>query len=153
MPVAALVWPAPSAATALRFLTPSAPNGLVVTLQVPLAATLAEPTATPSAYTVTTVPTVPVPLSVGVLSSVLASLAMLPVTLPLLSLTPVMAGAAGAVPSSVKVEAGVVALTLPAESTACAVRLCGPVSRGNVGSKRQVPSALTAVLPISLPLS
>ncbi len=138
---------------ALRFLTPSLPSGLVVTLQVPLAATLVEPTATPSAYTVTTVPTVPVPLSVGVLSSVLAFWAMLPVTLPLSSLTPVMAGAAGASPSSVKVEAGVMALTLPAASTARAVRLCVPVASGSMGVKRQVPSALTSVLPSSTPLS
>ncbi len=138
---------------ALSFLTPSPLSGLVVTLHVPLAATLAEPTATSSAYTVTTVPTVPVPLSVGVLSSVLASLAMLPVMLPLLSLTPVMAGAAGASPSSVKVDAGVIALMLPAASTACAVKLCAPVARGSAGVKRQLPSAFTAVLPISLPLS
>ncbi|ODU13216.1 MAG: hypothetical protein ABS94_27310 [Variovorax sp. SCN 67-85] len=125
----------------------------MVTLHVPLADTLVEPTATSSAYTVTTVPTVPVPLSVGVLSSVLAFWAMLPVTLPLSSLTPVIAGAAGRSPSRVKVEAGVMALTLPAASTASAVRLCGPVASGSAGVKRHVPSAATAVLPISLPLS
>ncbi|MGY0205907.1 Ig-like domain-containing protein, partial [Acinetobacter soli] len=42
----------------------------MVTLQVPSEATVGEPTAVPSTYTVTTAPTCPVPLMVGVRSSV-----------------------------------------------------------------------------------
>ena len=112
-----LVLPAGSVAVVVMLCGPS-PRGLVgVTLQVPLGPTVVVPITVPGllpSVSVMVSPGVPVPVKVGVLSSVEPPPPMGPVTLPSLSVSVGVAGAAGAVVSTVRVSAGLRALCTPA---------------------------------------
>ncbi len=61
--------------------------------------------------------------------------------------------AAGGVVSTLTVKAAEGLLSLPAGSMAVVVRRCAPSASGLAGVKLQLPSALTVVLPMALPLS
>ncbi|TYZ39251.1 hypothetical protein C2U35_26160, partial [Ralstonia solanacearum] len=87
------------------------------------------------------------PVSVGVASLVLPPAVMAPVTGETVSVTVVMTGAAGAAVSTVRANAKLVALTLPAVSVAVAVRLWLPSVRAVVGVKVQLPEASAVVVP------
>ncbi len=51
--------------------------------------------------------------------------------------------------STEKASGALAALVLPAASVSVCVMLCAPWARGLLGVRLQVPSALTAVLPMS----
>ena len=99
-----------------------------------------------------------VPCIFGVLSLVMpvvlgTSISLLS-TLPTLSFTVVIAGAAGAVPSILKVRASVGADSVPALLVAVALTLYSPSINVSAlaTSKLHVPFAVTVVLPIWSPL-
>ena len=95
--------PAASVAVSLRLCKPSLrPGAPGVTLHAPLGPTTTLAIGAPSAYSVISSPGVaPVPLKVGVVSSLTAPSLTLPCTTPTSSLTPTLLGAAGLVVSSV----------------------------------------------------
>ncbi len=107
--------------------------------------------------TMTVWPGVPVlmPLSSGRVSSVEVPDITLPVTLPTLSVKPVMDSwlAFGGVTSISKWKAGEGALSSPAGGRAMTVMACRPSSRSVEGVKVHVPSGSTWVSPILMPLS
>ena len=79
----------------------------------------------------------PVPAKVGVLSPVLLSVLLLPVSVP--AVRSGAAGAAGAVVSMVTASAGLGALVLPAASTRPVVMLCAPSVSGVTGVRIVLP--------------
>ncbi|MCY1560430.1 hypothetical protein D9M68_975620 [compost metagenome] len=95
------------------------------------------------------------PVKVGLVSSVTPPLAMLPVMAPTSSIRSSHSGSTGgtggALKSTVKFQPLVLALSLPAASTAAARKLCTPSPRSVSGSKLQVPlAASTAAEPSSV---
>ena len=85
-----------------------------VNVQLPLPSTTAVPNTVVPSLMVMVSPAVPVPANVGVLSPVLSSVPLLPVSVP--AVRSGAAGVAGAVVSMVTASAGLGALTLPAAS-------------------------------------
>ena len=92
----------------------------------------------------------PVPAKVGVLSPVLLSVLLPPVSVP--AVRSGAAGAAGAVVSMVTASAGLGALVLPAVSTRPVVMLCAPSVSGVTGVRIVLPlSSVVAVAGTATP--
>ncbi|TYZ39161.1 hypothetical protein C2U34_26325, partial [Ralstonia solanacearum] len=91
-----------------------------------------------------------VPVRVGVASLVAPPAAMVPVSGATLSVTLTRTGAAGAAVSTVRANAELAVLTLPAASVAVAVRLWLPSANAVVGEKVQLPEASAVVVPTSV---
>ncbi|NKA91354.1 hypothetical protein GO305_04983 [Ralstonia solanacearum] len=91
-----------------------------------------------------------VPASVGVASLVLPPEVSAPVTGATSSVTLATTGVAGAAVSTVRANAELAVLTLPAVSVAVAVRLWLPSVRAVVGVKVQLPEASAVVVPSSV---
>ncbi|MNY32470.1 hypothetical protein D3C86_1666890 [compost metagenome] len=96
---------------------------------------------------VTVLPASALPDRVGEGSSVVAPWASAPCTAPTSSVTAPMLGAVGATVSTVKLNAAVGSLTLPALSVAVTVMLCAPWPSSAAGVNVHEPSALTTVSP------
>ncbi|VVO51903.1 hypothetical protein PS880_00350 [Pseudomonas fluorescens] len=96
----------------------------------------------------TAVPASPVPISVGVVSSVKAPSAKLPVTLPASSLNPLICGMAGGVVSGASTLVG--GLTLPAGSIAITLTV-SPLASGGSRGILKLPSELTMAVTSLLP--
>ena len=140
--VAALVLPAGSVAVTVMLFSP-VPRAVVgVTDQVPSAATTAVLTSPPGKVTVMVSPATPAPLMVGVVSLVMLSVLLAPVSLAAATSA---SGAAGGVVSMVTgtVVAG---LVLPAGSVAVTLMLFRPSSSGLVGVTLQTPLTTVTVL-------
>ncbi len=138
--------PAALTAVAVYLCAPSACAGSV-RLQLPLASAVVEPTTVEFSVTVTMAPAVAVPTRVGVVSSVTAPEARLPCLLPWSSTAwPTLTTTFDV--STVKVRGALAALVLPAASVSVCVMLCAPWPSGFSGERLQLPSALTAVLPM-----
>ncbi|MNV65733.1 hypothetical protein D3C71_1584460 [compost metagenome] len=99
---------------------------------------------------VTVLPASALPDSVGDGSSVTPPLTNAPCSDPTSSAAASMLGAAGGTVSTVKLNAWVGPLGLPALSVAVAVMACAPWPRSAVGVTLHVPSALTVVSPSSV---
>ena len=137
-----LVLPATSVAIAVRVCVPS-PTGVVgVKVHAPLLPTTAVPISTPSRRMVIVEPGSPVPLSVGVASLVVSLAPTGPVPTGTLSTSWVMAGASGAVPSMVMVQAFE---TLPLLDVA--VSTWAPSASGVDGVKVHWPDDGTTTVP------
>ncbi|MDT4852438.1 hypothetical protein FQZ97_866710 [compost metagenome] len=99
--LATLLFPALSVRVALMLCAPLSSGVDGVNAQLPPASTVAVPSTLEPSLTVTVAPaSAPLPLKVGVASSVAAPAAMLPVTLPMSSTALTMPGLAGAWVSS-----------------------------------------------------
>ena len=114
---------------------------------MPVGSTKAVPMTLPlGSLMVMVLPGSPLPLRVGVASSVTVLLGLLPCPEPTSSVALTMVGAAGAVVSMTMLD-GPVVLMAPVLSGPVAVKLWGPLASGLVGVKLQLPSASTVVLP------
>ncbi len=141
------VLPAASVLVAVKLCVPSVSGLAGVIAQLPLASTTAVPKSTVPSKTLMVLPTSPVPVKVGVVSSLLLPLTKAPCTVPTSSAAALITGAAGAAVSTVKLYAGVAALSTPAALVAVAVRLCTPGLSAVVGLKLQAPLVSAVVLP------
>ena len=143
--------PAASVAVKVMLCGPSRSGCVGVTLQLPSACTTALATGTPLSSTVITSPGVaPLPLKVGVASSVLCPPVTVPVCAPWSSVMTTAAGALGALMSTTKGKSPVAALVSP-PICATAVKVCAPSARAVLGVKLQRPLASTVVLPATVP--
>ncbi len=141
----ALTLPAGSVAVTLTFVVPSGNAWMGVTLQLPLPATTAVSTSPVGNVTVMVSPAVPVPLISGVVSRVMLSVLLVPVSLAAATSA---AGAAGPVASMTNATV-VAALVLPAGSVAVTLTLAAPSAKAWVGVTLQVPLAATTVVSTS----
>ena len=144
-PEAAETLPAASVKVAVRLFDPDG-SVLLVTDQVPLAATVAVPTTLVPSSRVTVSPAIPVPVMTGLVSLVMSS-PCTPVSLAAESAG--VAGAAGAAVSMASASAGEAGELLPAGSVCTVVRLCMPAASGLVLTDH-VPSAATIAEPITV---
>ena len=148
--VAGLTLPVGSVAVTLSGLLPSGSGVVGVMDQVPSGATMALPMTAPAAsLTVMTLPGVPAPLRVGVVSVVLLS-PCVPLSLVGSSLA---LGATGATVSMTTVMTSGVSLVLPAGSVAVTLRALMPSGSAVVGVAAQVPLAATVAVAMTTPLA
>ena len=141
---AELVLPAVSVEVTVSVLSPSG-NSLVVTEYVPSSPTVALPIVSPDALVITTVePASPVPSIVGVLSLVISSLLLDPLSLDWVKL---IVGVGMPVSISTVMFAE---LVLPAVSVEVTVRVLSPSGNSLVVTE-YVPSSPTVALPIVSP--
>ena len=145
--VAGLVLPAGSVAVTLMLFRPSGSALVGVAAQVPLLATTTVWTSPPGKVTVMVSPAVPVPLRVGVLSLVMRSVSLTPVSL---AAAKTATGAAGALVSMVMGSAAA-GPVLPAGSVAVTLRAFRPSGSALVGVADQLPLALTTAVATTLP--
>ncbi|NKA72185.1 hypothetical protein GO284_01111 [Ralstonia solanacearum] len=131
--VAVLTLPAASVAVAVRLWLPSASAVVGVKDQLPEASAVVVPSSVVPSRMLMVLLASAVPASVGVGSFVLPPEVSVPVTGATASVTALMTGVAGAAVSTVRVNAEVAALTLPAASVAVAVRLWLPSVSAVVG--------------------
>ncbi|TYZ39287.1 hypothetical protein C2U33_25250, partial [Ralstonia solanacearum] len=131
--LAVLTLPVASVAVAVRLWLPSVRAVVGVKDQLPEASAVVVPSSVVPSKMLMVLLASAVPVSVGVASLVLPPAVMAPVTGETVSVTVVMTGAAGAAVSTVRANAKLVALTLPAVSVAVAVRLWLPSVRAVVG--------------------
>ena len=136
-------FPATSVALAVMLWLPS-PSVLVATVQAPLPSAVAVArTVVPSvSYSVTRLPGSAVPCSVGVASSVIRSVAELPVSGLIVA---AITGAAGPTVSMVTDRAADAVETLPATSVAFAVMAWAPSARVPVATLQLPPSSAVVV--------
>ena len=141
--VGAEVLPAGSVAVTMTFCRPSGKGLVGVTFQIPLDGTITVCTSPPGKVTVMVSPATAVPLMVGVLSLVILSLLLMPVSLTAATSAN---GAAGAAVSMV-IANGAAGPSLPAGSVAVIVRLFRPSASGVVVAL-QLPLASTIAVAI-----
>ncbi|NKF87755.1 hypothetical protein GO286_05223 [Ralstonia solanacearum] len=121
--LAALTLPAASVAVAVRLWPPSVNAVVGVKVQLPEASAVVVPSSVvPSKMLMVRLASA-VPVSTGMASLVLPPAVMSPVTGATLSVTVLITGVAGVAVSTVRVNAELAALTLPAASVAVAVKL------------------------------
>ena len=148
--LAGLVLPVGSVSLVVIEWLPSGSGVVGVYVQLPRGSTTAVPMTLPLSRMLTVLPGVPVPLKVGVLSSVEPPGTMAPVLSPTLSLLPGVAGFVGAVASILITRGLVEGLELPAASVAITVNECAPSASGVVGVKLHWPFWAAVVVPSSV---
>ncbi len=146
-----LTLPAGSVAVAVRLWLPSVRAAVVgVKVQLPEASAVVVPSSVVPSKMLMVLLASAVPASVGVASLVLPPEVSAPVTGATSSVTLATTGVAGAAVSTVRANAELAVLTLPAVSVAVAVRLWLPSVRAVVGVKVQLPEASAVVVPSSV---
>ncbi|KEY60323.1 hypothetical protein SRDD_07280 [Serratia sp. DD3] len=148
-----LVLPAGSVTVVVRSCGPLFNGVLGVKLQLPWSFTNAVPITSSLSHTVTTLFGSALPLRVGVLSSVVSSVLIGPVTLPTSSVTTRSVTSAGALVSTMMSKIPVGLLVTPISSVTVAVRLWLPSINAVSGVKLQLPLFSTFTLPMTSPSS
>ena len=133
--VATETLPALSVDLAVNDVRPSDNGADTTKVQLPFAATVAKPALTPLAKISTVLPASVAPVRVGVVSCVMRSVALMPVS----SATVVMLVPVGAVVSTRRTNPADNAEVLLAPSVAVAVRVCAPSDRIPVLAKVHAP--------------
>ena len=152
--VGVLTLPAGSVSVLVKVCGPSTKGVVGVNVHVPSGRTVVVPIGTPPSRTVIVLPgsPPPVPLTVGVLSSVVALLTIRPVSGSTSSVN-VNAGELGANVSTVNGYGPDKLLVTPAGLVASTVMVCPPSLNGVVGVNVQLVSGCTSASPILIPPS
>ena len=140
--------PAASASVPVSVCVPTASVVLVIDHRPPL--TMALPRVVLPSCSVTTSPSAPVPLTIGVVTLVMPSVCEMPVSLAIASVSP---AGAGAVVSMTSVNGRDALETLPAISAWVVVSVCGPATSVAVLLTDHWPLSPTSAVPMATPPS
>ena len=151
--LAGLVLPLLSLSVVVMAWSPSLKGVDGVKLHLPSAATAAEPMSVPLSYTLTTLPGEPLPLNVGVLSSVAPLGLITPFSKPKSSVALGVVGVVSVAVLLLKFSGSLAGLVLPAGSVSLVVIEWLPSGSGVVGVNVQLPLGPTVAVPMTLPLS